>query len=78
MRRKDVLAQEECKHGIWPPNCCTICTHKPVVTTERLIIVARWNSKFQQKCHACGSDIEVGEPMAQDTEDRYLCESCST
>lgn len=78
MKRKDVLAQDECKHGIWPPSSCTICTGKEIAPVEaRIIIVARWRAKFPGKCHTCGDDIEVGQHIAQDTEDRYLCERCS-
>lgn len=80
MRKKELLQQEECKHGIWPPTSCTICTGKEVKTLveDRVIIVARWHAKFPGKCHSCGDDIALDDPIAQDTDDRYLCERCST
>jgi len=79
MKRKDVLAQEECIHGVWPPNCCTICSGKEIKVAEEhfTFIVARWEAKFPSKCYRCGESIEVGDKIAKDTDDDILCERCS-
>lgn len=67
-----------CIHGVWPATSCTIGSGRDSLVLERLIIVGRWKARFHGKCARCGDDIAVGEPIAQDTEDNYLCEGCST
>lgn len=77
MKKKPVYT-EECIHGIYPGNCCTICNgHDSKSVEERVFIVARFHAKFYGKCYRCGSDINPGDKLAQTTNDEYLCTECA-
>jgi len=72
------LAEDECKHGIWPATSCTLCMHKPALAERPLVvIVARWTAKYYSKCSACGESIEPGDEIAKTGDDEYLCGRCS-
>lgn len=75
------LEEEECKHLIYPASACTICTGKDRLTPDNrnvVFIVARWTARFVGHCFECKKKINIGDPIARDTDERLLCEECSS
>ena len=42
-----------------------------------LVIVARFNARFDSRCGYCDRTMREGSPIAKTDDDDYICEKCS-
>lgn len=63
--------EDECRHGIFPPSCCTACKGAPRVSVEYLF-PAQFDSRLD-----CGHQPEIGDTIARLTDGRLTCQGCA-
>lgn len=71
------MSDEECIHGIWPADVCTICNGKDRAETTE----AHWRmfpAKYPGHCHGCDLPISVGQRIAWQEDSPVYHEGCES
>ena len=69
-------SMEECIHGIYPSDCCTMCKQHAAPPPEG--VEYTFTAKYDGRCDACRRPIEVGDTIAAMADGQYWCKDCAS